>query len=60
MVDCFFFGWATVAMTIICSILGSVAFTYLGYAYCQCLWLGIYFCFANNENAGFKFINENE
>ena len=45
----YFFGWVTVALTVICSILGAVAFTYLGYAYCQCLWLGLYFCFAKHE-----------
>ena len=45
----YFFGWAPVLWTVIGSISGAIAFTYLGYAYCQCLWLGIYFCFAKNE-----------
>ncbi len=56
----YFFGWVTVALTIICSILGAVAFTYLGYAYCQCLWLGLYFCFAKHEMPVLDSTAENE
>ncbi len=37
----YFFGWAPVLWTVFGAITGAVAFTYLGYAYCQCLWLGI-------------------
>ena len=56
----YFFGWVTVVLTIICSILGAVAFTYLGYAYCQCLWLGLYFCFAKHEMPVLDSTAENE
>jgi predicted permease len=45
----YFFGWAPVLWTVLGAISGAIAFTYLGYAYCQCLWLGIYFCFAKHE-----------
>ena len=45
----YFFGWAPVLWTVFGAITGAVAFTYLGYAYCQCLWLGIYFCLAKHE-----------
>lgn len=45
----YFFDLAPVILVVVMSILGAVAFTYLGYAYCQCLWLGIYFCFAEHE-----------
>ena len=45
----YFFGLVSVALTVVGTIVGAVAFTYLGYAYCQCLWLGIYFCFAVSE-----------
>jgi uncharacterized protein (DUF983 family) len=45
----YFFGWAPVLWTVLGSMTGAIAFTYLGYAYCQCLWLGIYFCFAKHE-----------
>jgi hypothetical protein len=45
----YFFWWASVLWTVLGAITGAIAFTYLGYAYCQCLWLGIYFCFAKHE-----------
>ena len=45
----YFFGFVPVVLAVVMSILGTIAFTYLGYAYCQCLWLGLYFCFAVNE-----------
>ena len=35
----YFFGWAPVLWTVLGSITGAIAFTYLGYAYCQCLWV---------------------
>jgi len=28
---------------------GAIALPFLSYAYCQCLWLGLYFVFAYNE-----------
>ena len=45
----YFFGIVPVVLVVVMSILGAIAFTYLGYAYCQCLWLGLYFCFAEHE-----------
>ena len=56
----FFFGWAPVTWTVLGSISGAVAFTYLGYAYCQCLWLGIYFCFAKHEMPVLNSSNEKD
>jgi len=45
----YFFGWAPVLWTVLGIITVVIAFTYFGYAYCKCLWLGIFFCFAKHE-----------
>ena len=42
-------GLVSAIVAVLVAIIGAIAFAYLGYAYCQCLWLGLYFSFAVSE-----------